>query len=54
MSRSDDRQTAPTPAAEAEVGARQDPDGTLTLTELGSEGATWLKSTATVDVAEWR
>ena len=50
MSRTDDRQTARTP----EVGARQDPDGTLTLTELGSEGATWLKSTATVDVAEWR
>ena len=52
MSRTDDRQNAPVP--ETEVGARQDPDGKLTFTELNSEGATWLKSTATVDVAEWR
>lgn len=52
MSRSDDRQTARTP--DTEVGARQDPDGTLTLCEVGSEGATWIKSTATADVTEWR
>lgn len=42
------------PAIGTDVGVRQGLDGDFTLVELGSEGSTWLKSEATVDVDEWQ